>query len=397
MAHPLEGAGQEPSSSPTTTQDTDERVDRAAGRQGLLQRHPDAVTTVIQMLKGVIAATGAWWLSVYVLESELAFLAPWTALLTVHVTVSRSLSRGLQTTVASALGVALSFVVGAALGVSLWTFALALLIGLLLANLRWIRDEGTAVATTAIFVLGSGFSEQAPLLGDRLLEIAIGVGIGIAVNALILPPLRDQQAASYVDRINRHMGTILTEMSDEFARSWDTDRGESWLERTQQMEAELDHAWSSAQYARESRRANPRRLSVSGPRRRNGAQRTRPRPEDIRYEQILPRVDEGISHLRHLTRTLRDASYVEGEWDEHFRERWVQIVRETGLAVADPDAEVAPIQDRLSALTSDLSDDRSLPRLNWPLYGSLITSVRHVLVVVDDVASARAAREAPST
>ena len=51
---------------------------------------------------------------------------PWpkparTALLTVHVTVSRSLSRGLQTTVASALGVALSFVVGAALGVSLWT------------------------------------------------------------------------------------------------------------------------------------------------------------------------------------------------------------------------------------------------------------------------------------
>lgn len=395
MTQAAEGAGQEDPSSSTSTQDTDARVDRAAGRQGLLQRHPDVVTASVQILKGVIAATGAWWLSVGVLESELAFLAPWTALLTVHVTVSRSLSRGLQTTAASALGVGLSFVVGAALGVSLWTFALALLIGLVLANLRWIRDEGTAVATTAIFVLGSGFSEQAPLLGDRLLEIAIGVGIGILVNALILPPLRDQQAANYVDRINRQMGTILTEMSDEFARSWDTDRGESWLERTQQMEAELEIAWTSVQYARESRRANPRRLS--GPSRRSRARRPRISAEDLRYEQILPRVDEGISHLRHLTRTLRDASYAEGEWDEHFREHWVQIVRETGLAVADPEAAVQPIQDRLGALTGDLSDDGFLPRQNWPLYGSLITSVRHILVVVDDVASAREAREASST
>lgn len=64
-------------------------------------KSPETVTDSLQILKSVVAATGAWWLSVYVLNSQMPFLAPWTALLVVHATVHRSLSRGLQTTVAS--------------------------------------------------------------------------------------------------------------------------------------------------------------------------------------------------------------------------------------------------------------------------------------------------------
>lgn len=37
-----------------------------------------------------------------------------------------------------------------------------------------------AIATTATFVLGSGFTKQEPYLGERFLEI--GVARGIAVN-----------------------------------------------------------------------------------------------------------------------------------------------------------------------------------------------------------------------
>ncbi|MEO2095889.1 MAG: aromatic acid exporter family protein [Brachybacterium sp.] len=177
----------------------------------------------------MIAATAAWWLSLEVLDSMLPFLAPWTALLTVQATVHRSLSRGAQTTVASAIGVGLSFMIGAYLGVSVWTFALALLIGLAGARLSWIRDEGVAIATTAIFVLGSGFSQQQPLLLDRILEVGVGVGVGVLVNLLIIPPLRDQQASRYVDSLNRRMGGILINMADEFTSSWETDKAEHSL------------------------------------------------------------------------------------------------------------------------------------------------------------------------
>lgn len=353
---------------------------------------PETVTDLLQIAKGVLAGTAAWALSIFVLDSQLPFLAPWTALLTVHATVHRSLSRGAQTTVASAVGVLVSFVIGAWLGVSVWTFALALLVGLLGSRISWIRDEGVAIATTAIFLLGSGFDSQQPLLVDRMVEVALGVAVGVGVNLLIIPPLRDQQASRYVDSINRRMGDVLINMADEFSTSWDTDQAEAWFRETESMSEELDSAWQTVRFARESERVNPR----SGLRRRRGSGRngsSTVTAEEASYENILARVDEGISHLRHLTRTLREATYLDGDWDARFREGWVRIVRDAGHAIADPDAEVEPIFDRLSELSVSVAREGQLPRESWPLYGSLITSMRHIAVIVDDVASAREARE----
>ncbi|WP_193106032.1 aromatic acid exporter family protein [Brachybacterium sp. FME24] len=353
---------------------------------------PESVTSLLQILKGVVAGTVAWWLSVYVLSSQLPFLAPWTALLTVHATVYRSLARGVQTTIASTIGVAMSFAIGAWLGVSVWTFALALLIGLLGARVSWIRDEGVAIATTAIFVLGSGFGAQQPFLLDRILEVGLGVVVGIAVNLMLIPPLRDRQAARYVDSINRRMGELLTDIADGFSAAGGTERADAWVEETTSMSGELSTAWQMVHFARESERANPR------PRfrrvRAGGIRSAREIPSDeASYENILSRVEEGISHLRHLARTLREGAYAEGDWDTNFREKWVAIARDAGRSIADPDAEVEPVADRLSALAVDLADNTVLPRHSWPLYGSLISSMQHLTVIVDDVASARAARE----
>ena len=348
---------------------------------------PESVTALLQIAKGVVAGTLAWWLAMYVLDSQLPFLSPWTALLTVHATVHRSLSRGVQTTVASTVGVVVSFVIGAWLGVNVWTFALALLVGLVGARITWIRDEGIAIATTAIFVLGSGFGDQQPLLMDRIIEVALGVAVGVTVNLLVIPPLRDQQASRYVDSINRRMGEVLISMAQEFSSDWDTDRAEAWFQETESMSTELDSAWRTVRFARESERVNPR----SGLRRLR--ERAADRSQSVSYENILARVDEGVSHLRHLARTLREASYVDSGWDARFREGWVQIVRDAGHAIENPDAEVEPIRDRLDRLAADLADERQLPSRSWPLYGSLIASMRHIAVIVDDVASARGARD----
>lgn len=367
-----------------------------AGRARQAVQSPEFLTDLLQMLKTVIAATGAWWFSVAVLESELPFLAPWTALLTVHATVHRSLSRGAQTTVASTVGVGLSFLIGYFLGVNVWTFALALFVGIIAARLSWIRDEGVAIATTAIFVLGSGFDEQAPLLGDRILEVAIGVVAGVLVNVLVFPPLRDKQAGRYVDSVNERMGRVLASMAEEFSDSWDTDRAEAWFQETEAISQELNSAWTVVRFARESRRANPRgriRASIKGKRDLNQSAWN---DQEASYEEILERADEGVSHLRHLTRTLREASYSEGEWDVEFRNRWVQILDGVGRAIADPDAEVEPFHEDLTQLSSDMSEENGLPRDFWPTYGSLITSTRHIVVVVDDITSAREAREGTS-
>ena len=364
-------------------------------------RSPETITAALQILKSVLAATLAWWFSTAILSSALPFLAPWVALLTVHVTVHRSLTLGLQTTVASVLGVGLSFAIGSLLGVHLWTFALALLIGLVASRIPWIRDEGVAVATTAVFVLGSGFGEQAPLLVDRILEVVLGVGIGVVVNLVVVPPLRDRQAARYVDAINRRMGRVLTDMSEDLAGSWDTDRVEAWFAETDVMREQLEGARQTVRIARESERANPRSRfraladtsapgGPAGPDQEGDAERPS-------YENILGRVDEGISHLRHLLRTLHEAGEGSSRWDDGFKKRLLPILRDAGRSIADPDGEVEPIADRLDALGDDLSAHGILGGSSWPLYGSLLVSLRHIAVIVDDVASARHAREAGPT
>lgn len=341
---------------------------------------PETTSDLLLVGKAVVAATTAWAISVGVLGSEVAFMAPWSALLTVHATVHRSLSRGAQTTAASAIGMGLAFVVMYFVDVNIWIFAFTLLVGLLGARLSWIRDEGVAIATTVIFI----FTADQPLFFDRIIELLVGVGVGIAVNLLVIPPLKDQQAARYVDSINKRMGGVLVDMADESSELWSTDSAGAWLKETEAMSEELTSAWQMVRLARESQRENPRVIV----RRRRKRQ-----SDDVNYEEILNRVDEGISHLRNLTRTLREASHDPGAWDEKFRTGWVAIAYDVGTTIADPDAAVHPIHERLTQLSSEMSETKDLPNIAWPTYGALISSLRHIVVIVDDVASARGSRE----
>lgn len=99
-----------------------------------------------------------------------------------------------------------------------------------------------------------------------------------------------------------------------------------------------------------------------------------------------------MTHLRHLTRTLREATYADSRWDDQFRRRWSDIVRNAGHAIADPSIDVSPCHDQLLELAEDMSGDVDLPAQHWPLYGSLISSMLHIVVITGDVASTRRTR-----
>lgn len=273
----------------------------------------------------------------------------------------------------------LSSAIGVYLGVEVWTFALALAVGLIAARLPGIRREGTEIATTAIFLLAAGFTEDTPALVERVVEVGLGVGIGVLVNLLVMPPLRDAQASQTVDDLNQRMGAVMEQMGQDFAESWGTDRSRSWFEATEDMRNDLARSWDAVRFAEESRRRNPRRLLH--------------RDSGESYENILFRLDEGIAHLRNLARTLDSASYAESGWDDRFREQWAAAVSDAGVRIANPDAEVEPTADRLDRLARDMAGD-DLPEAAWPVYGALMTSLRNIVDIVDDVASAREVREA---
>lgn len=339
----------------------------------------ERATDFLQILKAVIATTGAWWICVTFLDSQMPFLAPWVALMTIQATVANSVAQGAQTMIASFIGVLMSFAIGVYLEVNIWTYALAIFVGMLGSRIPGLRRDGISIATSAIFLLSTGFTEDTPALIDRVIEIGIGVVIGIGVNMLVLPPLRDRQAARTVDELNRRMGEIMGQMSEEFADSWSTGRARAWSEDISQMRTDLDRTWRTVQFARDSRRRNPRWLLHRGA----GGD----------YENVLSRLDEGIAHLRNLSRTLETASYSESAWDTNFREQWAAVLRDTARRIVQPDADVEPTVDRLDSLARDMATEGELPETQWPIYGSLITSLRNIALLIEDVASARENRE----
>lgn len=106
---------------------------------------------------------------------------------------------------------------------------------------------------------------------------------------------------------------------------------------------------------------------------------------------MLEQAKDGTSHLRSITHILHSATYDDSSWDERFREQWSIIARDTGRAIADPDIEVRSdqLRSRLDDLAHEMSDDDELPSKLWPMYGSLITALRHIVVLVDEVRAAR--------
>lgn len=337
---------------------------------------PGVQTDATQVVKAVVAAVAAWLLADHVLGLGQAFLAPWTALLTVHATVYRSLSRGAQSVGATVLGIGLAYVAVLVLGPSVWALGVSLLIGLGLARLGVLRDEGVTVATTALFVLTAGDTSDEVMLTDRLLDVLLGVGIGVLVNLVVLPPVNDRRAQQLVDRINAEMGELMQQMAEEMRESWTEERSRAWIESTRDMDTRIDTGWQLVRHARESSWWNPRRLVSS----RVG--------DPTQYEQVLRRLEDGVAQLRAVARTVDTATRSAQEWDPDFRGPWLDLLADTGRRVADPDADVGHLDDRLRGLADRLSQER-LPGLFWPVYGALISDLQNIVETVDDVASKR--------
>ena len=338
-------------------------------------RDPVAWSDLLQLLKTVVASVAAWVIADSVFGLPQAFLAPWAALLVVHSTVYRTLSRGLQQVVGALLGVVLAWALGSLISLDALALAVLLAIGLLMGTSRWLADESTAVAATGLIVLTTGFSTQGSVLVDRLFDTGIGIAVGLLVNLVVWPPLRDYAAASAIDALDDEIGALLRDMADGLRGQCTEETITEWADRTREIDERLDEAWALLRQARESSRLNPRRAA-------------RPLRTSTVYEAILRDNEQSVAEIRSMAHSLGHS--VEGvlEWDPRFKERWLALLREAGDAIATPDAaRVTGVRTGLNQLAHELSTER-LSGLHWPEYGGLILNLRNVVTSMDRVAEA---------
>ena len=337
-------------------------------------RDPVTWTDLLQIVKTVVAAVVAWVIANRVFGLPQPFLAPWAALLVVHATVYRSFWQGAKQVSAAVVGVLLAWAVGNTLGLDPLALGVMLLAALVIGSTRWLRDEATTVAATALIVLTTGFSDESQVLVGRLLDTAIGVAVGVVVNVVVWPPLRDLAAARAIAAVSGRLGTLLCDMHVELRDGCKEENVDDWIRRTQHLDEEVDDAWSLVRQARESGRLNPRRDSASV-------------REAALLGDLLDRTEQSIAEIRSMARTLAHSITDLNEWDDQFRERWTELLHEVGTAIQNPDSHrLGEVRTKLAALTSDYSDEE-LSSLHWPEYGGLILSLRNIATSMDHVAA----------
>ncbi|WP_299057586.1 FUSC family protein [uncultured Nocardioides sp.] len=351
----------------------DDRLERARSWRGVrTMTRAEVRTPILQALKATIAVSAAWALADTWLQLQQPFLAPWAALLTVSATVFRSVKGGGQIVLASFLGILLSFAAVAVLGYGGPALAVSVLIGLLISNVPGLRTEGATVATTALFVLTAGFAQNETILLHRFADTLLGVGVGLVVNMLIVPPLDHGLASRQLDDVTTRLGRLLKQMADDMSLPARQEHTEVWIEETRRIDRDLDRAEELLHFTRESHRWNARR------------HRSR-RATDVKVsEERLIRLEDAIARTRSIARIIAEAVASAAEWDPRFREPWLAILRETGELAIQWDPDVGELRGRLTALVEDL-DEAGLPGRSWPVYGALIQSLEVVVSVLDEV------------
>ena len=325
---------------------------------------------LLQKGKAALAGVLAWVVAVDVLGLEQPFLAPWAAILVVHSTVYRTLSRGGQQIAATFAGVFLGWGCATLFDVGPLGMGTMLVAAFVLGRHRWLRDESTTIATTGIVVLATNAASQSNLLTSRLLDTTVGVVVGLLVNLLVWPPLRDRAAWTRADDLPHELADVLSDMAEGLGPNLEADGVEEWIAKLRAVDVRIDEAWRLLGQAKESSRMNLRRSRPAG-------------LEDLR--RTLNLLEQAVADTLSMARTLATSAENATVWDEGFRSSWKLLLKETAEAVGNHDEDrLLEIRSELGHLADQLSSD-PLASAAWLEYGGLLVNLRNVVNALTEV------------
>ncbi|MFD5268202.1 aromatic acid exporter family protein [Streptomyces sp. NPDC058335] len=252
---------------------------------------------VVQSLKAAVAALLAWLVAGYWLGDPMALMAPWVALVLVQATVYGSLRQAAQQWSAICAGTLLASAAQAVTGDTLGALALSLPVLMLLANWPRFGDQGVYAATTAVFTVASG-AVSASAVGHRVWQAALGAVIGVAVNALVLPPVHLRDVRENLVSLAREAGELLDAVAGGLREGeWDAATAAEWSRASARLERRREGLRSARGWSRESLRL------TSGPLRalHRVPLDVPPESEDVRWGRVT-------DHVAALTRTLAVAA-----------------------------------------------------------------------------------------
>ncbi len=252
---------------------------------------------VVQSLKAAAAALLAWYVASDWMGDPMALMAPWVALVLVQATVYSSLMQAAQQFTAICVGALLASGAQWLTGDTLGALALCAPVLMLLSNWHRFGDQGIYGATTAVFTLATG-TVTASAVGHRVGQAALGAVIGIAVNALVLPPIHLRDVRENLAALAGETGDLLHSLACDLRDTdWDPQSAADWSIASSRLERRLEALRSARGWSRESLRF------TSGPLR--ALHRVPPTAPPVEEDERWSRI---TWHVGALTQTLAVAA-----------------------------------------------------------------------------------------
>lgn len=271
--------------------------------------------------KAVVAGVLAWTAARYVAGHSEPYFAPLAALLGVYPSVVRSVRESLAYGAGFVIGAALAIPVGIWIGPNVLGIAVVLSLAMMASGWRRLGGQASQVPFTALFALLLGGRDAVGYTLPRLGDVALGLAVGLAVNALVFPPLHLRRAEYAAERMRDALAEAMDALS---AAVTDPDgRRPYWDEADERLRTVREQARHAYEQGRDSMRANPR-AKLRGYR-----LRWRDEPERWPATRLMNTLDQATTYVRSIAGTYAEAGDAETEelrFSEAFRHDHARVL-----------------------------------------------------------------------
>ncbi|WIB26263.1 FUSC family protein [Curtobacterium sp. MCSS17_015] len=308
---------------------------------------------LLHAAKAAAAATLAWVVAQNVpgVAAEYPYYAPLGAVVAMQTTVFAGLRSGLQTLVGIALGIAVAAFTMWVGDPGVLAVAITVGVGVLVGGFRILGEGSSWVSTAALFVLLVGGAHAEGYSLAYLVQMAVGVVVGLLVNFLVFPPLHFWDAERRIDQVNSVLAVHLDGLADVLEQGGRDER--AWDQAQDRLDRAIADVRSRVSIAQESRRVNPRGALRGS--------RARLQRDGARF-RALERVAWYTTDLTELVARSGPVSSNLGRPDEAFTTPLVRAIRQVAAMVRgdhppdEGDRAISELEHALDASREKPSD-----------------------------------------
>ncbi|GHD46659.1 FUSC family protein [Mycetocola manganoxydans] len=353
-------------------------VVRTGTRIKALLTHPRLLLSV----KTAVAVGIAWIVAPLVpgVADEYPYYAPLGALISMSPTLMSSVRRGAETLAGLAIGIVLAGAVIIFSSPNVITISLVVGAGMLVAGSRYLTTGGEYVPVAALFVLIIGGQNADEYSIGYLVQMSVGIAVGLLVNTLVLPPLNFSAAVLQLTQFRSELANHLDDISNALIESWPPEH-EEWANRAGTLAETADRVRGAVGHADESRKFNPR---------------ARLHRRDLEKDyQDLADLESITFHVRSLGKVLAAAIW-DGPIPAELPESLRKPMSDTVHAVAEVlrlrnagdsiDEAVAAADESLRVLLEALDAQRDLDPSSLSPSASVAMDLRRILAIIEESA-----------